>query len=100
MRSGYYMPARIYSEKDCVKNHSEELRFGSHALIVTGKNSSKKNHSLEDVTAALEKNNIRYKGTFVKCGWTVYFRLACLLGSRILDDGLVRKCCWCRQIVN
>ena len=56
-----YMPTEVYSEKNCVFNHSRELAaLGSHALIVTGKHSSRINGSLEDVTAALERENIPY----------------------------------------
>ena len=51
----YYMPVRVYTENECVKNHSRELAaLGTKALIVTGRNSARKNGSLDDVTAALE----------------------------------------------
>lgn len=57
----FYLPTKIYSEPECVKDHGHELAsLGSHALIVTGKNSSKLNGSLDDVTAALKKNLTAY----------------------------------------
>ena len=57
----FYMPTKLYSENNCVANHADEFaRLGTNALIVTGKSSSKKNGSLDDVTKALKKHNIRY----------------------------------------
>ena len=33
----FYMPAKVYSEANCVMNHSSELAaLGTRALIVTG----------------------------------------------------------------
>lgn len=55
----FYIPTEIYSEVSCVQNHSPKLsRLGSRALIVTGKHSSRKNGSLNDVLSALEKQRI------------------------------------------
>ena len=55
------MPTKVYSEKNCVENHSRELAaLGTKALVVTGKHSSRINGSLEDVTKALERENIPY----------------------------------------
>ena len=57
----FYMPTKVYSEKECVKNHSKELTsLGSKAMIVTGKYSAKKNGSLADVEAALKEHNQTY----------------------------------------
>lgn len=57
----FYLPTKIYSERNCVQAHGEELSaLGSHALIVTGRSSSKANGSLDDVIAALEKNSTAY----------------------------------------
>ena len=57
----FYMPTKVYAENECVKNHGSELSsLGTHALIVTGKNSSKKNHSLDDVLEVLEANSVKY----------------------------------------
>ncbi len=54
----FYMPTRVYSEIDCVAHHAAELAsLGTHALIVTGR-SSRNNHSLNDVTAALQAHGI------------------------------------------
>lgn len=56
----FYLPTKIYSERDCVKNHADEwTALGRNALIVTGR-SSAKNGSLEDVTESLEKRNKTY----------------------------------------
>jgi alcohol dehydrogenase len=57
----FYMPTKLYSEQDCVKKHSEELAsFGSKAMIVTGKHSSRANGSLTDVESALDTEGIPY----------------------------------------
>ncbi len=56
----FYLPTKIYSERDCVKNRAEEwTALGKNALIVTGK-SSARNGSLDDVTQALEERDIAY----------------------------------------
>ncbi|MDD6038454.1 MAG: iron-containing alcohol dehydrogenase family protein [bacterium] len=56
-----YIPTHIYSEKECVKNHAAELAaLGNKALIVTGKHSSRKNGSLNDVTTALKEQGRDY----------------------------------------
>ena len=57
----FYMPAKLYSEHNCVLNHSSQLSsLGSHALIVTGEGSSKKNGSLDDVISALTAHGTDY----------------------------------------
>lgn len=56
-----YMPTKVYSENNCVKNHGKELAsFGKKAMIVTGKHSARKNGSLQDVEDALKQENISY----------------------------------------
>lgn len=56
-----FMPTLVYSEKDCVKNHFREIALtGEKAMIVTGKHSSRKNGSLDDVTAVLNHEKIPY----------------------------------------
>jgi len=51
----FYMPTKVYSEKDCVMQHAKELAaFGKKAMIVTGRNSAKKTGALQDVVSALE----------------------------------------------
>ena len=50
----FYMPTKVFSESDCVFAHRRELAsLGSHALIVTGRSSSRRNGSLEDTERAL-----------------------------------------------
>lgn len=57
----YYMPTKVYSEPDCIASHAEEIAgFGSHALIVTGRCSAKKNGALDDMTAALQNNGQQF----------------------------------------
>ncbi len=52
----YFMPANTYFGKRCIAENKEALRpFGEKALIVTGRNSAKKNGSQADITAALEQ---------------------------------------------
>lgn len=56
-----YMPTKVYSEKDCVKNHGKEISyFGKKAMIITGKNSSRKNGSLWDMEEVLRSQQISY----------------------------------------
>lgn len=51
----FFMPAHVYFGKDCIIKNQEALRgIGSKALIVTGKNSAKKNGSQKDIITALE----------------------------------------------
>lgn len=57
----FYMPTKVYSETDCVKKHSKELAsFGTRAMIVTGKHSSRVNGSLQDVENALKGESVPY----------------------------------------
>ncbi len=57
----FYMPTKVYHEREAVKNHREEMALlGKKALIVTGAHSSKENGSLQDVTEALEATNTSY----------------------------------------
>ncbi len=54
-----YLPTKIYSEKECVKNHAKELAsYGKKAMIITGKHSAKANGALADVVYALQQENI------------------------------------------
>ena len=59
----FYMPTKVYSEKACVKNHGKEMvTYGTKAMIVTGKHSSRINGSLSDVKEVLEQENkVLYK---------------------------------------
>ena len=57
----FYMPTKLYSEQDCVRKHAKELAsFGTKAMIVTGKHSSRTNGSLADVEHVLEDEGIPY----------------------------------------
>ena len=57
----FYMPTRIYQEQDCVMHHAAELAaLGTHALLVTGRNSSRRNGSLADVSEALTSRHISF----------------------------------------
>ncbi len=56
-----YMPTKVYSDKECVQKHGNEIAaFGTKAMIVTGKHSSRINGSLLDVEEVLEKEKIEY----------------------------------------
>lgn len=55
-----YMPTKVYSEENCVKNHGKEMILGSKAMLITGKHSSRLNGSLQDVLDVLNENNIPY----------------------------------------
>lgn len=57
----YHMPTKILLDEEVVlKNCALFSTYGDKALIVTGKTSSIKNGSLEDVTNALKKEGISY----------------------------------------
>ena len=57
----FYMPAKVYSEKNCVMNHAAELAaLGTRALIVTGKSSARRCGAFADVTEALEKYGVSW----------------------------------------
>lgn len=57
----FKLPVIIYEEENCVYNHRADIaRLGKRALIVTGRNSSKKNGSLDDVRRALEDMQVGY----------------------------------------
>jgi alcohol dehydrogenase len=57
----YEMSTDIHFGKDVIINKSKLFSgYGSSALIVTGKSSSKKNGSLNDVKTALDMNQISY----------------------------------------
>lgn len=56
-----FIPTHIYNEKNCVAGHSQELAaLGSKALILTGKNSSAANGSLDDVVRALKRERVPF----------------------------------------
>ncbi|MGL4656493.1 MAG: iron-containing alcohol dehydrogenase family protein [Sarcina sp.] len=62
MNFKFYMPTRVLMEKDIVlKSASEFSKLGQKALIITGKYSSKKNGSLDDVKKVLEQEKIEYR---------------------------------------
>ncbi len=57
----FYMPVKVYQEKDCVYKHREELAaLGSRALLVTGRSSAKKNGAYRDVCEALEAMGVTH----------------------------------------
>ena len=57
----FYMPAKVYSEENCVMNHAAELAaLGTRALIVTGKSSARRCGAFADVTQALEKYGVSW----------------------------------------
>ena len=57
----FYMPTKVYQEKGAVVNHAAEwCKAGQRALLVTGKNSAKKNGSLNDVCMALKQQKKTY----------------------------------------
>lgn len=56
----FYIPTKIYSERDCVKKYAAQwTALGKKALIVTGK-SSAVNGSLADVTEALQEHGVSW----------------------------------------
>ena len=57
----FFVPTDIYVEKNCVKNHAQNmLSVGTRALIMTGQHSAAANGSLDDVTDVLNAGNIPF----------------------------------------
>ena len=57
----FYMPAKVYSEENCVQRHAAELAaLGKKALIVTGKNSARRCGAFDDVTGALDEYGVSW----------------------------------------
>lgn len=57
----YHMPTKIYFGENVLNEHYNEIsNYGDNALIVTGKNSSKKNGSLDDLIKVLNDLSIAY----------------------------------------
>ena len=57
----FYMPVRVFDEKDCVKAHAKDIAaFGKKALIVTGRKSAFENGSFDDVTQTLKDTDTEY----------------------------------------
>lgn len=57
----FYMPVKVYDEKNCVLNHAGEIAaFGTKALLVTGRSSAKKSGALDDVQNALSRFETSY----------------------------------------
>lgn len=55
------IPVKVISGENCVLKNSEKFSsFGKKCIIVTGANSAKLSGALDDVTAALEKEQIEY----------------------------------------
>jgi len=60
MESIFYSPTRIIFGEESLKRVGEEARkFGERALIVTGKSSSKKSGSLDEVVNSLTSHNLQ-----------------------------------------
>lgn len=57
----YYMPTEVFFGKDIINKKAELfLNYGKKAFIITGRNSSKRNGSLDDVINILKERNIHY----------------------------------------
>lgn len=57
----FKLTTELYCEKNCIISHSGDIAaIGTKAYIITGRNSSKKNGSLDDTIKALTSNNIEY----------------------------------------
>jgi len=60
MKMDFYMPVRVISGKDCVRENAELFRMGSSCVIVTGKSSAIKSGALDDVIDLLCDEGIDY----------------------------------------
>ncbi len=62
MSEQYFMPVRVVSGRDCVKQAGDTLSsFGTKALILCGYRSADKNGAIADVVFALESAGASYK---------------------------------------
>ena len=60
-KDGFYMPARVICGDDAVRKHAKEIgKYGSKALIVTGRHSADACGVYEDICAALEESGTAY----------------------------------------
>ena len=58
----YNLPTSLYCESDCILAHAGDIAsFGKAAYIITGKSSSKRNGSLDDIVNVLKKYSIEFK---------------------------------------
>ena len=58
----FFDPTNTYAERNCIQNHKKDLlALGTRAFVITGRSSSKKNGSLDDVIAVLEEASVPYK---------------------------------------
>lgn len=61
MKMNFFMPTKVIMEDNCVLNHAEEFaKLGKKAMLVTGRNSAKKNGAQDDVIRALTSQNMEY----------------------------------------
>ena len=57
----FFVPTDIYVEKNCVRNHAQNLlSVGKRALVMTGRSSAAANGSLNDVTEVLKNGNVAF----------------------------------------
>ena len=54
------LPTKIFWGENCIKEHADVFLLGKKALLVTGRNSAKKNGAQSDVEAVLNSLNIDY----------------------------------------
>ncbi len=60
MNIDFYMPVRIISGEDCVKNNPNLFDIGKSALIITDADSAVKSGALDDVSAVLDSIGIKF----------------------------------------
>lgn len=57
----YYMPTTLLSGQNCIKRHPRHLLHGRKCMIVTGRHSAVVSGALDDVTAVLKENGVKYE---------------------------------------
>lgn len=61
MNMNFYLPTRVITGTDCIRREAHRLAsFGDRVLLVTGAHGAKTCGALDDVTAALESQHIRW----------------------------------------
>ena len=60
MNLDFYMPVKVISGKDCIKNNGDMFELGKCCMIVTGASSAIKSGALDDVVSVLSDRGIEY----------------------------------------
>ena len=60
MKFDFYMPTKIFSGRNCIRNNADKLAIGKCCMIVTGASSAVRSGALDDVISVLSDNGTEY----------------------------------------